>query len=285
MFASLPRFTSLLMSLTFLFLIASFASAQDLRGGAALVFVQHPRNPLVRQKSEHSINQRRGQSMPASGRVNLDNSPFPQSTHESTDAVEDALALGNSARDTKPPRYKDSEKAYKLAAKLNPKDPRPYIGLANIWYDQKNYEEAAQMYRRAALLASSVKAIRGPDFNRPSGRGGAVTTATTTAVASTPVQVTLDRDTGVRYGEVQAFLGNSLLQRSKFSEAEVELKNATREDPDNAEWQALLGFSLFKQKKYAEASQALKNAVLLAPENARYKEMLKKSESREKTLD
>jgi predicted Zn-dependent protease len=59
-------------------------------------------------------------------------------------------------------------------------------------------------------------------------------------------------ETGVQTGEPDAYLDNALLQRKKFSEAEVELKNATLEDPGNAEWQALLGYSLFKQKRYAD---------------------------------
>src|SRR4029079_1263798 len=48
-----------------------------------------------------------------------------------------------------PPRYEDSETAYRLAAKLDDRDPRPYLGLANLWYDQKNYQAAAKMYREA----------------------------------------------------------------------------------------------------------------------------------------
>jgi len=36
------------------------------------------------------------------------------------DMIEDAIALGNSARDSNPPRYEDAERAYKLAAKLEP---------------------------------------------------------------------------------------------------------------------------------------------------------------------
>ncbi|MFN2516793.1 MAG: tetratricopeptide repeat protein [Pyrinomonadaceae bacterium] len=278
MFASLPRLVTLILLLTFLSLSTGSASAQDLPGGASIVFIQHPRNPLVRPRREHSNTQRSGQSTPASGRT--DGNEAARVTRE-TDAVEDALALGNSARETKPPRYKDSERAYKLAAKLKPKDPRPYIGLANIWYDQKHYEEAAQMYRRAALLSRSNKIVLEPDFNKRSGRGGLGSVTTTALDSSRPVRPSVTA-IAVQTGALHAYLGNALLQRKKFSEAEIELKNATLEDPDNAEWQALLGYSLFKQKRYAEASQALRAAVILAPDDASYKEILKESESREK---
>lgn len=273
MFAFLPQLMPLILLLTLLPLNIDSASAQDLPGGASIIFIQHPRNPSVHPKTEHSGTQQK--SGPTSGPTSGQDAPH-------MDAVEDALALGNSARETKPPRYKDSEKAYKLAAKLNPKDPRPYIGLANIWYDQKHYEEAAQMYRRAALLSTSIKTTRGPDLNKRSGRGGLPSAMATAVRPSRPARVNPVTETGVQTGELHAYLGNALLQRKKFSEAEIELKNATLEDPDNAEWQAFLGYSLFKQKRYAEASQALKAAVILAPENTRYKEILKESESREK---
>jgi Flp pilus assembly protein TadD len=276
---ALSRLVTFILLLTFLSLNIGSAPAQDPRGGASIVFIQHPRNPLVRRTTEHSTSQGRGQAIPASGRINANDTV--QVTRKSTDAVEDALELGNSARETRPPRYKDSEKAYRLAAKLNPKDPRPYIGLANVWYDQKHYEEAAQMYRQAALLAASSKTVLEPDFNKRSGRGS-LPVVTATAALPRPARVTSVTETERQSGVLHAYSGNALLQRNKFSEAEIELKKATVEEPDNAEWQALLGYSLFKQKRYAEASKALKAAVILEPENARYKEILKESESLEK---
>ena len=66
--------------------------------------------------------------------------------------VEDAIELGNSARDGNPPRYQDAERAYRLAAKLDPKDPRPYLGLGNIFYDQGQLSKAATAYRQAVVL-------------------------------------------------------------------------------------------------------------------------------------
>ncbi|MDQ2937729.1 MAG: tetratricopeptide repeat protein [Acidobacteriota bacterium] len=279
MFASQPRLVTLILLLPFVSLNIGAAAAQDPPGGASIVFIQHPRNPLVRRTSEHSPTQGRGQAIPASGKINANDTV--QVARESTNAIEDALDLGNSARETKPPRYIDSEKAYKLAAKLNPKDPRPYIGLANIWYDQKHYEEAARMYRRAASLSASNKIFE-PDFTRRSGRGSLPSdTSTANALPGRPARVSAVTDITMQTGALHAYLGNALLQRKKFPEAEIELKNATFNDPDNAEWHALLGFSLFRQKRYAEASKALKAAVILEPDNARYKEILREFESRE----
>jgi predicted Zn-dependent protease len=130
-------------------------------------------------------------------------------------------------------------------------------------------------------LAGSSKTVLEPDLDKRSGRGSLPGAINMDAVRR-PEQVSSVAETGRQSGVLHAYSGNALLQRNKFSEAEIELKQATAEEPDNAEWQALLGYSLFKQKRYAEASRALEAAVILEPENARYKEILKESKSLEK---
>src|SRR5258706_10589535 len=200
-------------------------SAQDIRGGAWEVLNTQPKNPTVRRRASRA------------GTEDKD---------RVSDQVEDALALGNSARDTQPPRMADAERAYNLAKKLNPKDPRPYLGLANIWYDQKHYDESAQMYRQSIELMTSATYL---------------TSAGT--VRGNPAQsVALQR------GEWRTYLAKSLLQQSHFSEAETELRTAVSETPRNPQSHALLGYSLFQQKKYSEATEALRRAVELAPDNA-----------------
>jgi tetratricopeptide (TPR) repeat protein len=66
--------------------------------------------------------------------------------------VELALEVGNNARDQKPPNYNVAEHAYKQASKLAPNDDRSFIGLGNIYYDQKRNEEAITAYRKAVEL-------------------------------------------------------------------------------------------------------------------------------------
>ena len=91
------------------------------------------------------------QNSPGGGRIvdERHNNPL---IHELRSAVDEAIALGNSARDGKPPRYQDAERAYRLAARLDPKDPRPYMGLGNIFYDQGQLSKAAHAYRQAVVL-------------------------------------------------------------------------------------------------------------------------------------
>ncbi len=77
----------------------------------------------------------------------------------SLEGVEEAIEQGNNARDQKPPDYEEAERAYKAAAKLAPNDERPFIGLGNIYYDQKRDEEAIAAYRKALELQPKNRSV------------------------------------------------------------------------------------------------------------------------------
>ena len=68
--------------------------------------------------------------------------------------LEDAIAAGNDARSSDPPNYPEAEKAYRLAAKIDPEDARPHEGLGNIFIDQRKYAEALAAYEEAVKLGS-----------------------------------------------------------------------------------------------------------------------------------
>ena len=216
------------------------AALQDIEGGAKRIFGERPANPAIleiRQSSE----QRNAKS---ANRTTTD------------EAVEDALALGNSARDANPPRYADADKAYRLAARLNPDDARSYIGLGNIMYDQHRYVEAAKMYRRAlSLLAASASGKR---------RRGAERT----------VQVSADEHARIQ-ANYHAQLGTCLLLANQIPEAEAEFLEAIRHSTKDARWYALLGYSYFLQNRLAEAASEFKTAIRLDPNTLVYREMLR----------
>lgn len=210
-------------------LSATLTSHQDISGGAARIFGK-PDDPEIRRQ--------------AASRARDNNS---------TDAVEDALELANSARNANPPRYHDAETAYRLAAKLNPKDPRPMIGLGNIWYDQKQFAAAATMYQQALALLSkgNIGSL---------GAHGVVRGAT-------PQQRR-------RLASVYASLGIAQLQTENFVEAQAQFDQAISSDSEFARWHALRGYSLMKQGKTNEAKKSIQEALRLEPENADYKTML-----------
>ena len=262
-----------LAALSLLFLIcfggslsSSFAS-QDSLGGASLIFIAHPKNPPVRPKALRARAQQSSQPAPASAPAADKNNSA--AADELSDAVEDALELGNSARDAEPPRYEDAEKAYRLAAKLDYDDPRPYLGLANLWYDQKNYQAAAKMYREATERMIPKK---------PTMLGG----VSSKIYGSIGGSINANRISLSESAEAHQYLGNALLRAGLFAEAETELRLATTESYRNAQSYALLGYSFFQQKKYAEATEALKKALELAPNTEEYKKLLEESVSRQR---
>jgi tetratricopeptide (TPR) repeat protein len=266
----MPNAQFRLGALSLLFLLAlgsnlsKGATGQDSLGGASIIFIERPKNPTVHPKALHPKAQQAKPANPAAAPAT--DKEKPAANADLSDEVEDALALGNSARDAEPPRYQDAEKAYMLAAKLNFDDPRPYLGLANIWYDQKKYEAAAKMYRQATERMSPKK---------PLGIGkmlGGISSAATIGDRSALSSFS-------ESAEAHAYLGNALLKAGMFAEAETELRSATTENSRNAQSYALLGYSLFQQKKYAESQAALKRAVYLAPDNEAYKQLLKESEA------
>jgi Flp pilus assembly protein TadD len=181
---------------------------------------------------------------------------LPQSKIELKEETEDALALGNSARDAKPPRYEDAERAYKLAAKLSPKDPRPHIGLGNMYYDQKRYAEAAEHYKEALSLQQQQR------------KEEAIVGAIVGAIIGIGRGMTEDAN-------LHAYTGYSLIRQKKWDEAEVELKKATI--VSNAQFYALLGYAQFEQQKYDKAVFSYAEAVMIEPQNETYKGLLEEA--------
>jgi|SRR6185437_14327516 len=253
---------SLLFLLSFGGLQNSFA-CQDSLGGASVIFIAHPKNPPVRLRAQRAKAQQSSQPAPAPASASDKNNSA--TTSELSDAVEDALQLGNSARDAEPPRYEDAEKAYWLAAKLDHNDPRPYLGLANIWYDQKNYQAAAKMYREATERMTPRKSAIAGAFSAK------IVGGVTGSIQSNRSQL-LER------AEAHQYSGNALLRAGLFAEAEADLRLATTESSNNAQSYGLLGYSLLQQKKYPEATAALKKALELSPDTEEYKKLLEESE-------
>src|SRR5215467_10887310 len=76
--------------------------------------------------------------------------PQPK-TPDNSAQVEDALGLADDARQNG--RDEAAERGYLLAAKLAPNDPRPYLGLGHLYYNQKKYPDAEKYYAQAATFA------------------------------------------------------------------------------------------------------------------------------------
>ena len=77
--------------------------------------------------------------------------PGTQPKPDNSAQVEDALTLADDERQAG--RSEAAERGYLLAAKLAPNDPRPYLGLGHLYYNQKKYPDAEKNYAHAATLA------------------------------------------------------------------------------------------------------------------------------------
>jgi len=209
---------------------------QDITGGARLIFgpTQNPQAKSSKQLAQTSAKR---------------------------EQVNDALALGNAARDRKPPDLASAEKAYRLAWKLNPFDPRPYVGLGNLYMDQHKYSEAAKAYQDALHFGA---------MERRSGSG---------SVASADISTTDDLSTLAQW---HAYRGMALLGEQNLRKAEKELIDAIAMDPSKAEWRAGLGYCLFMQQRFTEAADSYKKASELQPNNDKYKQLLKEAQTKSK---
>ena len=248
---------------------------KDLMGGADLIFQRPPNPPTNKRKKTGSTaaGAAQGQKLAPDGAAKAEVSSTekpaasanPPTAADSSDEVEDALSLGNAARDRQPPDLASAEKAYRLAWKLKPTDPRPFIGLGNVYLDQERYPEAAKAYKEAIRLTtpktSSVGAIGGL-LGKKSG-GGAI--------------VSSSRPMSAEVSDWRVFAVAALLRQDKLLVAERELKSEIAADSTNARLRALLAYDLFTQKRYAAASETYKSALALDRNNDSYKTAMEES--------
>jgi tetratricopeptide (TPR) repeat protein len=155
-----------------------------------------------------------------------------------------------------------AEKAYQLAWKLNPRDPRPFVGLGNVYMDQGKYAEAARAYKNALNLAMPKGRLSGV-------RGGESALAEIVSKSSST-----ERRSNAEW---LAYLATAHLGEQKLREAEEYLNYAIIVDPERAEWHALLGYCLFLQERYSASSNAYARAVQLNVSNPKYQELQSES--------
>jgi cytochrome c-type biogenesis protein CcmH/NrfG len=227
------------------FVTPAMAQTQDISGGARMIFGK-PENPTSARQDELAAK---------GGRV-------PSTASESSDKVDDAIALGNAARDRKPPDLESAEKAYQLAWKLNPRDPRPFVGLGNVYMDQGKYAEAARAYKNALNLAMPKGPLAGV-------RGAGFALAEIVSKSSSS-----ERRSNAEW---LAYLATAHLGEQKLREAEEYLNYAIIVDPERAELHALLGYCLFLQERYSASSIAYARAVQLDASNPKYQELQSES--------
>jgi tetratricopeptide (TPR) repeat protein len=188
----------------------------------------------------------------------------PAAQPDNSEQVDAALSLGDEQRAANPPRYADAEKSYTLAAKLGPKDARPYVGLGNLYYDQKKYAEAEVAYRRAGQLnpADGIAYARLAFMDSEmfqGGKGKTIDEAIAWARRSVAAQPT-------NY-YTQVALGWTTYLKGDYKEAETAYRRSIELSPQFAALYIELARVLNSQRRYREALTPLSKAIELEPKN------------------
>jgi len=172
--------------------------------------------------------------------------------------LEDALSLADDARQNG--RNEAAERGYQLASRLAPNDPRPYLGLGHLYYNQKKYPDAERFYARAATLArgDSEPYARLAFTYTEMDRLDDALVAGRRAVAAQPENY---------YGYLA--LGYVLSLKKNYAEAESTYRKSVSLAPQP---QLILHLELVRvlseQRKYSEALTEAKKAVDVDPKSS-----------------
>src|SRR2546421_1878421 len=216
MFHRTPRQFSLPILVCFLILMCAGATrAQetggDLSGGAGIF---RPKNP----EAKRSGNPSRPVARPTR--------PNPAEIEEK---LEDALADGNDARDTR--KFAAAEASYRTALKLKPRDARAHYGLGNVFTDQQRWEDAEKIYRQAVEIApNNPEALMALSFVLVQPRTGASNAARVAEAESFARRATqLQPKSAVAFDR----LGVARIARGIFnSDTESAFRRSTELDPN-----------------------------------------------------
>jgi tetratricopeptide (TPR) repeat protein len=177
--------------------------------------------------------------------------PGPKPAPDNSAQVDDALKLADEARQEG--RNDAAERGYQLAAKMAPSDPRPYLGLGHLYYNQRKYSDAERFYTRAAGLSrgDSEPYARLAFTLAETQRMDEAVAAGRHAVASQPDNY---------YGYLA--LGWVLAQRGNATEAEAAYRKSISYAPQPM---AILHIELARvlgqQRRYNDAATEAKKAV------------------------
>jgi Flp pilus assembly protein TadD len=184
--------------------------------------------------------------------------PGPRPTApDNTAQMEDALSLADDARQAG--NTEVAERNYLRASNFKPTDPRPFMGLGHLYYNQKKYNEAEKHYAKAASLARNDSepyarlAFTYTELNRLD----EALTAGRRSVAAEPTDY---------YGYLA--LGYVLSLRRSYAEAETTYRKSISLAPQplivlHLELARILG----EQRRYNDALTEANRAVEIDPKN------------------
>lgn len=148
--------------------------------------------------------------------------------------------------------------AFRRAAALAPRDPRPLAGLAAALMGARRHDEAIAAYRTAIVLCQAPNPADllnnlGVALERVERRDDAVAALRAAALVRPDSPAILDN------------LGNALLAVGRSSEAEICHRRALAQGARGAETWSNLGNALHRQGRLDEADSAYRRAIAMQP--------------------
>lgn len=232
-------------------LLIAQAQEGDLKAvsGSGSLEKSRPANPVVHRSPQSKLQPAARRRTPSQPTVN--------------DHVEEAIEKGNEARDAKPTRYAEAETAYRLAARLDPKEARAHYGLGNLFYDYERYTDAVEEYKQAIQLKSDYS-----EAYSEMARAYLMLDSCTKATGCKEAEEAAKQALRINPVLVSAYsrLCEVYNVQERHEEAAKQCKQAVRLKPDDARLHFDLGDTYYNLKAYGDAVDAYKEGLRLKPD-------------------
>ena len=164
------------------------------------------------------------------------------------------MYLGVSLFETQ--KLPEAEAAFKKSVELQP-SVEGYTMLVRYYNSQKQFDQAAEMSKKASELSAAAAAAPAPAAGAQGAAGNA---------ATPPPPPTTTSETAYNQGVV-------LWNAKKYAEAKPMFEAAVKANPDNADAQYMLGMSSLNVGQIPEARTAFQNYLKAAPDGPKAAEV------------
>jgi tetratricopeptide (TPR) repeat protein len=253
-----PLFRPLFLAATLII----FGSTDLLRAQADFKGVR-PANPPVHRRS----------SLPNSESKRANRAGARPTATDQREKVEEAIELGNQARDAE--NYQEALTQYKRALAFNPREARAFYGLGNVYQDKWNPKSGELSTTTAEEFEKSLQAYK---ENATRTYQNAIPQEAADAIQAYKRAIRLKPD----YAEAYYNLGNVYQELGRLTEAAAQYESAIRFKPFDDPSKRIvttytpnlaLAFTYFLLSRYAEAIEQAQKIVNHDPDYYGYERL------------
>jgi tetratricopeptide (TPR) repeat protein len=139
----------------------------------------------------------------------------------------------------------------------NPSDPHALLSLADLYFDEGDYENALSHYQKCIRLCATTPDLNEQEITLRHAVSAFKTDNAQEAYRSFLIARTLDENSF----EANYYLGYLDCLQKNYPKAEYYLQAALRVNPEHLEANRYLGLSLYHNKKYTEAAACLQKVL------------------------